>query len=354
MANVLLNYFFQFSERKGTPPPDYSFLHRVAVAVKSNKGSLEAPYLVDIYDEETAKAHTDNTGVLQLIAGGLSSIRLLVTDSLANADKLLDDTEFYTFGISTDFEEAQSSAFVPSNFGGVVYSVSTRKSNALKLVSDNAKKREELKEQYKKLSFAALSRNDNDINNFRSTAEKLAIMYRRCAFFDVNNDDSGAHYAFGKLLSSTYWRDQQYILARDPAWAATAKGGEADDLFNKRISFYLTDKTYGTRLAFFGAGGEGITEAYIDRFIQLDMQGTGLNYVSANFPKKTTSSRIKIEDRLQDVIDKYKAPPFEYLDPEKTNKISLFDSGEMYYLTGLLNIQVAEPIWRIKVEVTQE
>lgn len=356
MANVLLDYFFQFEERQGTPPPDYSFLHRVAIAVKTNKASPpEKPYLVDVYDAETVKEHTSNVSVLRLFAGGLSSITLLVTDTLANADSLLDDTGFYTFGISTDFTEEESSKFTPTNFSGVVYSVSTQKSKAVKIVGENADKRKSVKSKYIQESNRAVkSRNADDLKSLKATAEELAKLHRRCVFLNAANNDSGAHYAFGKLLSSVYWGDQQYIPALDSAWAATSKLGEANDLFNKRVSFYLSDARYGTRLAFFAAGGEAITEAYIDRYIQLDMQGSGLNYISANFPRKTVTSRIKIEDRLQDVIDKYKQDPYNYLDPAARNEIKLFDSNEMYYLTGMLNIQVAEPIWRIKVQVTQE
>lgn len=356
MANVLLNYCFQFTENKGTQPPDYSFLHCVAVVVKPNSHAHSSrPYAIDIYDEETLKKHTDNTSVLQLINGGLSSIRLLVSESLGAIDSLLDDTEFYTLGISKDFPEEESSEFVPTTFSGVVYSIASNKSKALKLLSDNISKLTKAKSAYKeRAAIAQRDRSDTAIQQLKASAEELATMHRRCAFFDVHYNDEGAHYAFGKLLSSTYWRDQQYIQARNPSWASATKLGEADDLFNKRISFYLSDSKYGTRLAFFGAGGQSITEAYVDRYIQLDIQGTGLNYISANFPRKTASSLIKIEDRLQDVIDKYTAQPFEYLDASRDNKIQLFDVGEMYYLSGLLDMQVAQPIWRIKVEVTQE
>lgn len=385
MANVLLDYFFKFTENKGTPPPDYSFLHRVAIAVKPNSliydidttidgatdehltadvstsiespspKSEQIPYFVDVYDEDTLLEHTNNRGVLQAFKGGLSAVRLLVTDTLSNADKILDDSDFFTFGISNDFTEEESSGFAPSVFNGVVYSVASNKTNALKISEVNISERTAAIKKYRNASNkAAQSRSSDDIKTLHLAAEELAVLHRRCIFLDTAYNDEGAHYAFGRLLSSPFWRDQQYTLAPNSSWAAATKLGHANDLFDKKISFYLFDAKYGTRLAFFGAGGESITEPYIDRYIQLDMQGAGLNYISANFPRKTASARIKIEDKLQDVIDKYSQKPYEYLDTASENEIKLFDSTEMYYLAGLLNIRVAEPIWRIKVEVTQE
>ncbi|TBT36403.1 hypothetical protein D5E79_26195, partial [Vibrio parahaemolyticus] len=47
--------------------------------------------------------------------------------------------------------------------------------------------------------------------------------------------------------------------------------GKADDLFNKRISFFLNGSD-GSTLGFFGNGGSAITKAYIDRQAQLKTQ----------------------------------------------------------------------------------
>ncbi len=362
MSNLLLDYAFSFEEVEGTLQPDYSFLSNVAVAVKSNNVSTPPkplPYLVEVYSPELVKEHTDNETVNQLFSGGLGAFYLLVCETLDSADPLLDDTEFYTFGISDDFDEDAASVFIPSKYAGVVYSTSSTRSDAKTVVAGNITKRRDLKSQFLKSHDLLKKTKDKSqrtelLKGARTAAVDLAKLPHRCCFLDLAYNTSGAHFAFGKLLSAAYWSDQQYIQANADDWWATSQLGEADSLFKDRISFYLSDKQYGTRLAFFAAGGESISAPYINRLVELSIQGAGLNYISINHPRNTVSTRINLESRLQDEVDKYMVAPYYYLDPDGDNDVQLYDSEERYFLNGALAIKTAEPIWRVNFQVKQE
>ena len=107
-------------------------------------------------------------------------------------------------------------------------------------------------------------------------------------------------------------------------------------------------------MGFFAAGGFAITQPYIDEEIKRVTQSTGVNYLALNQPRNIPISRILLENTLQDKIEEYKLPPYQYLDPTGTNEIKLTTSNESFVLNGEMTTKVAEPIWRVKVEARQE
>lgn len=134
--------------------------------------------------------------------------------------------------------------------------------------------------------------------------ETQAAIEKRCAFYTSGtNYAKNMCYAFGKMLSNSLdWTNQQYIQM--PFADDIDEVGEAENLFDLKISFVLTDSgQYGNRLALFCAGGSAIVAPYILRNLEIDMQSKALQYVSANQPAYTKKHAALIEDELDKVIN---------------------------------------------------
>lgn len=312
-ANILLDYAFKFTEKTGIKAADLSYLHNLAVIVKPKVSS--AAKTVDVTSATEAATHTDAESLGAFFTGGLNKITLVLADTLDDATPLLDHTKFYTVCIDDAYNSSDVKAYNPTAYLGIIGA-----------------------------AFGV-----------KADAETYAATKNRCAFFDsATYTTYGLNFAFGKLLSGVYWRDQQYVNTSITQIFAVSTIGDAEDLFSKKVSFYLEDKQYGKRLGFFGAGGDAITVPYIREEIKRIVQSTGVNYLALNQPRNITLSRIRLEDALQDKIDSYASAPFYYLDDSGLNDIELTASSEAFVLNGQLFIDVAEPIWRVKVEAIQE
>lgn len=318
-ANILLDYAFKFSEVTGTQKADLSYLKNLAVIVKSKTPGGTSPLTHNITSAEDAAQYTNATDLAALFAGGMSIVTLVICDAIADATTALDNTKQYTALIDNEWTVDEAIAFDPTDFKGVIGAVF------------------------------------GDTAGDRTKAETYAAGDNRCAFVDATDPKAyGMYYAFAKLLSGAYWRDQQYIQVTSNEVTTIVDLGEAEALFLKKVSFYLGDDQYGKRLGFFGAGGSAITQPYVNEEIKRITQSTGVNYLALNQPRNIPISRILLENALQDKIDEYKLPPYQYLDPTGTNEIVLTTSNEAFVLNGQMTTKVAEPIWRVKVEARQE
>lgn len=314
-ANILLDYAFKFSEVTGTQKADLSYLKNLAVIVKTKTSLGGTPVTHDVTSPEDASQYTNAASLAALFVGGMNIITLIVCDDLDDATQLLDETKQYTALIDSEWTVSDIEGFAPADFKGVLGAA----------FGDKTK------------------------------AETYAVKSKHCAFLDATTPKSyGMYYAFAKLLSGIYWRDQQYIQVSGNDVFTISALGDAEALFSKKVSFYLGDDQYGKRLGFFGAGGFAITQPYINEEIKRITQSTGVNYLALNQPRNIPISRILLENTLQDKIDEYKESPYQYLDPTGTNEIKLTTSNEAFVLNGQMTTKVAEPIWRVKVEARQE
>lgn len=314
-ANILLDYAFKFSEVTGTQKADLSYLKNLAVIVKSKTAGGASPSIHEITSAEDAAQYTNATDLAALFAGGMNIVTLIVCDAIGDATSALDSTNQYTALIDNEWTAVEIEGLDVTGFDGVIAAA----------FGDKTK------------------------------AETYAAEKNHCAFLDATSPKSyGMYYAFANLLSGTYWRDQQYIQVTSNDVTTVADLGEAETLFTDKISFYLGDDQYGKRLGFFGAGGLAITQHYINEEIKRITQSTGVNYLALNQPRNISISRILLENALQDKVDEYKLPPYQYLDPAGINEIVLTTSNEAFVLNGQMTTRVAEPIWRVKVEARQE
>lgn len=175
-----------------------------------------------------------------------------------------------------------------------------------------------------------------------------AAIENRCAFYSAGNGAKNMCYAFGKLLSNALdWRNQQYITM--PFADDVGTVGDADSLFDSKISFVISDSEYGMRLALFCAGGKAMTAPYIKKNLMIDLQSEALSYISANQPEFTHTQAALLQDELNKVLQSYIIDKKWIADG--TVSVSLAEDN---FVAGAeFNISEPKALWRIFGEMRQ-
>lgn len=272
--------------------------------------------VVPIYEPTSFADYTDNTDVPFFMVGGLNTVYLLIKAeeiNPANSDDVIDfdPTNYFTLCHSSDTPLEIAKYIKFADFKGVtVYAT-------------------------------------NDLTKAEELSKTDAV------FYDAGGSYAGAYEQFGYFLTQVYWRNNQYYVldGDNPASTITALG-EADSLFEKRISFYLNGSG-GPTLGFFGCAGEAITKTYLNKLIQLETQEAITSYIQVNEPNDTAVQRINIEEAAMAVIEKYEGYPYFYLDADKNNYIHILKSDDMYFVDGEAEIKIADPIWRAQIQVKE-
>lgn len=180
--------------------------------------------------------------------------------------------------------------------------------------------------------------------------EGQSVIEKRCAFFGATaNGATNMFYAFGKLLADpSNWYNQQYIQM--PVDDAVDALGEANSLFDERISFVLNDDEFGNRLSFFGVGGKAIVAPYITKNLVVDSQSRKLQWIAANQPQYTLTEASLLETRLQeDVLNLYVSRG--WIEPGATVSITL--ENDNFVATGTINVSEPTGWWKTNVTMTQ-
>ena len=178
--------------------------------------------------------------------------------------------------------------------------------------------------------------------------EVQAAIGNRAAFHTTSdNKAKNMFYAFGKLLSNALsWLNQQYIEM--PVADDVDTLGEANALFDDKISFVISDDEFGERLALFACGAKAIVGPYIKRNLEIDLQSAALTYISANQPQYTKRHATLLEDTLQKVIDGY----IERQEIEAgTVEVKLEEDN--FVASGYINISEPKAMWRVVGEMRQ-
>lgn len=176
-----------------------------------------------------------------------------------------------------------------------------------------------------------------------------AVIEKRCAFYgNSTNKAKNMCFAFGSLLSNALsWKNQQYITMPFDDEIDTL--GEAESLFDDKISFALNDDEFGKRLALFACGSKAITAPYILRNLEIDLQSAALTYVSANNPDYTLTEAALIEDECQKVINE------DYIATKliSSGKIEITLEEDNFVAAGRITVPTPKALWRIAGEMTQ-
>ena len=414
MAKILLDYFFPIQAISPTPQASTAFLKQVLAVVKPKVGVT--PGTVTLCTSAAqVQALTDNTDVLQLFSGGLSRVYVLPVNTLDLGDILdLQGSQFYTLLVSSDFTDADMQAsqasLVKANltftskiagFEGndisieflntatagseVVTVVGKKISVAMQGGTSTAtqlKTAIDAKAEAAALISVAIASgqggtaqaafaednleggDDLFLGSWKGVVgvnsddkdflETQAVIENRVAFYDIDaNGAKNMFYAFGKLLSNpTNWTNQQYITM--PFAADVNTLGDANDLFDRKISFVLSDDEFGKRLGLFAAGGKAITAPYITRNLEIDLQSTALSYISGNQPAYSLKQAALLEDELQKVITGKPGNP-GYIGRQwiEAGTVEIRLEQENFVASGYINISEPNAMWRIFGEIRQ-
>lgn len=307
--NILLDFLMPVSSIEPTPQASTAFLKQVLVVVKPKEGATEDTITLAT-SMSGVTALTDNTEAQQLFAAGMNRVFVVAVDALTGLGTLLEgkESDFYTILISSDFSDAEMDAAVFGDYSGVIGMAST----------DDAK-----------------------------NATRAALKNRAAFHSSSTNKAKNMFFAFGKMLSNALgWTNQQYIQM--PQADDVANLGDANALFDDRVSFVLNDTQFGPRLSLFAAGGKAIAAPYIIKNLSIDLQSAALSYVSGNQPAYTQTQAALLEDELQKVVDSY-------------IERALIDDGEIeirleqsnFVASGYITVPEPTAMWRIFAEMRQ-
>ncbi len=309
MGDILLDYAFSVNKITQLPAARAAYIKQVLAIVKPlDSVSTE---MVKCTSKTQATALTANEDVLELFDAGLSSVYILPANDLNNLAGIIEAKleDFFTILISSDFTTTELSSLNKGAFKGIIgYSFTD---------TDAAK------------SFTT---KENQVAFYGATANKAKNMF----------------FAFGKMLSSAFWKNQQYVAM--PYDDNIKDLNTAKTLFNDRISFALTSATYGTRLAFFAAGQKAITSPYIIENLKLDAQSAAVSYITLNNPDYTVTDATLLENHIQEKINA------KYVDTGLvvSAKISITLVNDNFRATGTVAVPQPKALWGVDVDLIEE
>jgi hypothetical protein len=311
MAKILLDYVFPISVIAPIPQASTAFLKQVCIVAKPKTGQEENVGEVFLCTNMTeVAARTDNANAQQLFNAGMNRVYVLLSATLDIEEALEENKNlFFTVLISDDFVDGDLSALDLGSFDGVTGYSTT------------------------------------DV----AVATAQAAIENRCAFFtDSTNKAKNMFFAFGSLLSNQVrWNNQQYIPM--PFNDGVDELGEAELLFDAKISFVINDDEFANRLALFACGRKAIIAPYIIKNLCIDLQSRALQWIGSNQPKYTLKEAALLETRLQeDVINNFIARNFI-----EAGIVEIRLEAQNFVAAG--NIDVAEPkaLWRVVSELRQ-
>ena len=178
--------------------------------------------------------------------------------------------------------------------------------------------------------------------------EDQAVITNRTAFFgNSTNKAKNMFFAFGKLLSSRDWKNQQYIeMPFDDGIDTLA---EAENLFENKISFVLSSDEYLNRLSLFTNNRKAIIAPYIFEWFKLSMQGWGVTYIALNQPKYTLREASLLQDYLQEKADQ------RFIASEIVEFVSVAISlvEDNFMANGDIVISEPKALWRVNAVIQQ-
>jgi len=309
MADTLLDYAFTVNPVAPLPPANAAYIKAVLAIVKPKAGV--AKEIVVCNSKAQAQTLTANADILELFNAGMTSVRVLPVADLSDAEALIEPAmkDFYTILISSDFESADLADFARGEFKGVVG-----------------------------YSFSVVD----------STSKAFAVVDKQCAFISSTaNGAKNMFFAFGALLSGTSWTNQQYITM--PYSDGIVELGEAKNLYNERYSFVLTSDEYGNRLAFFVAGKQAITAAYIIENLTLDSQSAAVSFITTNKPDYTITNAKLLESAVELALNN------KYIVTGLVESVSLTISliNDNFRATGQIVVPIPKALWGVDVDLIQ-
>ncbi len=179
-------------------------------------------------------------------------------------------------------------------------------------------------------------------------ADQVALT-NRCAFFTKSaNGAKNMCFAFGSLLANpSNWLNQQFISM--PVNDDVDTLGEANALFDDKVSFVINDDEFGNRLTLFSVQGKAIVAPYILKNLRIDLQSRALQWMSANMPQFTLKEASLLETRLQeDVVN-------SYIDQKwiESGTVTITLVQQNFVANGDIEVPQPKAMWRVFSEMRE-
>lgn len=412
MAKILLDYVFPITVIEPTQAASTAFLKQVALVCKPKAGQEgSVGQMFECTSTIAVAEKTDNTNAARLFEAGMSKVFILLMDDLDLAAVLEENTgEFYTVLISDDFDqddiEPTAASLVKADLtftakdagvlgneisiefldtgtaGAEVVTVTAKKISVAmdSTTSTNTQCRaaviasEDAMELLASVGIAsgqdavAVTAFAEDFldggDGFNKTGfegvvgvalddaedcDAFATVKNQVAFLTKSaNGADNMCYAFGSILSNRVnWLNQQFIEM--PLNDDVDELGEAESLFDDKVSFVISDEEFGNRLALFAAGGKAIVAPYIMKNLRIDVQSRALQWIASNQPQYTLTEASLLETRLQeDVINAYIARRWI-----ESGTVSISLREQNFVATGEFEIPQPKALWRVFSEMRE-
>lgn len=410
MGKILLDYLFPITTIAPAPAASTAFLKQVCLVVKPKSGQ-EAN--VDTIYECTSMSQvadrTNNDDAEECFAAGMSKVFVLLATDLGLAAALdARAGEFFTLLISSDFDEddfdsveadldkttmyfsaktpgpdGNDISVIIDNDGSGAGSVTVDGKQITVHIESGTTTRTQVKAAIdgneaaaaliacdvlatgEAFTFAEAFLTGGTGTKFGSfpgvigvwSSDKdflaeQSVIASRVAFYGSNtNKAKNMFFAFGKLLANLVnWTNQQYVSM--PYNDAVTELGDANSMFDDRISFVINDDEFGNRLALFAVGGQAIVAPYIEKNLKVDLQSRAMQWIAANQPSYSTTNATLLETRLQeDVLNqKYIGEPLKWIDAGVIEVRLLQDN---FVGSGFIDIAEPKALWRLFGELRQ-
>lgn len=412
MAKILLDYVFPITVLENIPAASTAFLKQVCVVVKAKAGAeSNIGVAVLCTSMAQVSAITDNVDAQQLFNAGMTRVYVLAMTELDLADAMaLYGQNFYTVLISSDFTDADIEAskasikigettYTAKLFGksgneiSVTYTTGATAGNEVvsvvgKKISVQIESGVSTQLQIKTKILAsteamalidspAIDSGDDAVTQ-ASVAETFltggdgfargtfkgvvgftsddltfisafAKVEGQSGFYGIPaNGAKNMFFAFGSLLSSVSWNNQQYISM--PVDDQVDELGEALNLFDEKVSFVIQDDEFSRRLALFAVGGKAIVAPYIIKDLCINIQSRALTWINANRPQYTIAEASLLETRLQEDVIQRKFVETGLIEDGIVN-IELINDN--FVANGNINVTEPRALWRVESVLSQ-
>lgn len=412
MAKILLDYVFPITVIENIPAASTAFLKQVAIIVKAKSGAesnIGIPVLAT--NMQQVAAITNNLDAQQLFNAGMQRVYVLAMADLDLAAAMTTyGQNFFTVLISSDFSDADvepSKAILKVNktnytaklFGklgndiSIVYTVgavagaeivtvvnkkitvqiesgvSTQLQIKNKIIASadamaliNSPIIDATFDSATQTAFAETHLAGGDgfykgpfkgVMGFTSDDEdfiaSFAAVENQVGFYGLDGNGAGSmFFAFGSLLSSVSWNNQQYISM--PFDEGVDELGEALNLFDEKVSFTINDEEFAKRLALFAVGGKAIVAPYIVKDLCINLQSQALTWINNNRPQYTLKEAALLENSLQDEVIQKK-----FIDTGLIEKgeVQITLVNDNFVASGAINISEPKALWRVESVLRQ-
>lgn len=321
-ASILRDYVVKFQVSTPIPSPSTDWVKKIGVVVKPKSNDVEeGEYLITTRSQ--ISQYTNLLTPVRILDAGSVSFYLIVVEELAHIENVYHTGKYYTMLFSEDFTDQEVVQYKSTTGFGF----------------------------YKGLFAKTFGRDVDKQNAWLDAARVMSDFI--CYGTNLNSDNTtynydNLYYALGSLLSLDTLDNRQYIEL--PVTDNVVELGDAEDLFNKRISLSISDVDYGNRLSGFFVGSQPIIVPYLDKLLQLDLQAAGITATNLYKPNMTPSAVAKVRDYLyQKVIMKYINPD---IIPNITLSLEVNDEG--WVARGKIALSEIKTLWRYSIEIIKE